>query len=108
MLSKIAYFSIISLGWTGLVFAQALKNPLKGSNTFGEVIVNLARAITFIGVPVAGIFIIYSGFLFVTARGSDEQITKAKTTLFYTIIGTVLIIGAWAIASALNDFAQKL
>lgn len=106
-MSKLTYFFIINLGLTSVVSAQ-IRNPLGNTTTFGAVIQNLARAITYVGVPLAGIFIIYSGFLFVTARGSDEQLTKAKTTFFWTIVGTILIIGAWAIASAINEFARSL
>lgn len=93
---------------TKSVFAQTLENPLGETKTFGEVIENLARAVAYVGVPMAGIFIIYSGFLFVTARGSEDQLKKAKTTFYWTIIGTILIVGAWAIASALNEFATGL
>ena len=109
-LPKLTYFSIINLGWVNFVLAQSqkLQNPLGQTTTFGAVIQKLARAITYVGVPLAGIFIIYSGFLFVTARGSDEQITKAKTTFFWTIVGTILIVGAWAIASVINEFARNL
>ncbi len=104
---KIKYFFALSLGLARPVFAQ-LKNPLRSATTFGAVIEKLAQAITYVGIPIAAIFIIYSGFLFVSARGNEEQIKKAKTTFFYTIIGTLLIVGAWAIARALNQFAGSL
>ncbi|MBI2507090.1 MAG: hypothetical protein HYW09_00565 [Candidatus Niyogibacteria bacterium] len=108
LLPKLAYFSIINLGLVNLVSAQILENPLGETKTFGEVILKLAQVITTVGIPLAGIFIIYSGFLFVTARGSDEQLKKAKTTFLWTIVGTILIVGAWAIANALNEFAKGL
>ncbi|OGZ30816.1 MAG: hypothetical protein A2931_01795 [Candidatus Niyogibacteria bacterium RIFCSPLOWO2_01_FULL_45_48] len=107
ILLKPANIYIISLGWANSVFAQTLKNPLKAEN-FGQVVESLARAITAIGIPLAAIFIIYSGFLFVSARGSEEQLKKAKTTFFWTMVGTLLIVGAWAIATAINQFAQGL
>lgn len=85
----------------------ALKNPIK-AETFGAVIEAIAKAVVEIGITVAGIFLIYSGFLFVSARGNAEQITKAKTVFFWTIIGALLVIGARVIATALNEFATGL
>lgn len=108
LFSKIKYFLAPGLGLTNSAFAQTLQNPLGQTTTFGAVVEKLAQAITTIGIPVAGIFIIYSGFLFVSARGSDEQLNKAKTTFFWTVVGTILIVGAWAIARALNQFAERL
>jgi len=105
-LPKFAYFSIITLGWAKLASAK-IKNPLNADN-FGKIIENLAQAITAVGIPLAVIFIIYSGFLFVTARGNDKKLEEAKNTFFWAIVGTILIIGAWALASALNEFAQGL
>ena len=113
-LPKTAIFYIINLGLVNLALAQqrqrvSLPNPLgEGTQTFRDVVVKLAQAITYIGIPIAGIFIIYSGFLFVSARGNEEQITKAKSTFFWTMVGTLLIVGAWAIATALSQFAEGL
>jgi hypothetical protein len=56
-----------------------------------------------IGIPLAALAIIYAGFLFVTARGSEEQVKKAKKTFLYTIIGTAILLGAWVIISAISD-----
>lgn len=107
-LFKIKYFLALNLGLANPAFAQKLDNPLGQTTTFGAVVEKLAQAITTIGIPIAGIFIIYSGFLFVSARGNEEQLNKAKTTFFWTVVGTILIVGAWAIARALNQFAEKL
>lgn len=106
-LPKIAYFSIINIGWAKLAFAQKIQNPLNADN-FGKIIENLAKAVTLIGIPLAAIFIIYSGFLFVTARGNEKKLEDAKNTFFWAVVGTILIIGAWVIARALNEFAQEL
>lgn len=42
----------------------------------------------------AGIFLIVAGFLFVTASGSAEQITKARQMLTNALIGVVIALGA--------------
>lgn len=105
-LPKFLSFSILELGLARLAFAQ-IENPLRSEN-FGQIIEGLARAIATIGIPIAAIFIIYSGLLFVTARGNEEQLTRAKKTLGWTLIGTILVVGAWVIAQALNALLQTL
>jgi len=54
------------------------------------------------------VMIIWSGFLFVTARGSDEQLKKAKSTFQWTIIGAVVLLGSSAIAKAIVNFVKGL
>ena len=48
---------------------------------------------------VAIIIIIYAGFMWMTAGGSDEKVGKAKKTLMAGLIGLGIIILAYAIAS---------
>jgi len=43
------------------------------------------------------IFIIYAGFLWLTAGGNDDQIKKAKTTIRRVIIGVIIVSLAYAI-----------
>jgi hypothetical protein len=61
-----------------------------------------------IGIPVAALAIIYSGFLFVFARGNSEKLTTAKDTLLYTLIGTAILLGAWAIAELISTTVTGL
>ena len=82
-------------------------NPII-SNTFGELMARIADAAAKIGLPLVAVFMIYSGFLFVSARGNEEQLTKAKTTFFWTIIGALLVVGAFAISLAIENFAKQL
>ncbi len=71
-----------------------LTNPLN-SQTIAQLVENIARLAAQIGIPVAAIFIIYSGILFITARGSEEQLKKAKTNFMWAMIGTAILMGAW-------------
>lgn len=84
-----------------------LENPL-ASETFADLIANVAEIVAEVGLPVAVIAIIYAGFLFATARGNEEQIKTAKKTFFWAIIGTALILGAWAISIAIEEFLLSL
>ena len=99
-------FFIISFGLARFVSAD-LENPLK-SKTFADLIANVAKIVAQIGFPIAALAIIYSGFLFVTARGNEKQLEDAKRTFLWTIIGTAILLGAWAIAIAVQTFITGL
>ena len=47
-------------------------------------------------VPIAAIMFAYSGFLLVTAAGSDTK-TKAKNIFFNTVLGLVFALAAYLI-----------
>lgn len=101
-------YAIMNLG--KVVFADEpglIKNPLK-YDTFGGLIKGFSDLVTKIGIPIATVFIIWSGLLFVTARGNEDQLKKAKSTFYWTILGTAILVGAYALASAIVDFAGKL
>lgn len=54
-------------------------------------------ALGFLGI-VAVVIVLYGGFMWMTAGGNEERITKAKQILTAGIIGLVIIVMAWAIA----------
>ena len=56
---------------------------------------------------VAIVLIIWSGFLFVTAMGDMTKLKKARSTLLWTIIGLAIIVGAWALSDAFQEFFIK-
>ena len=60
-----------------------------------------------IATPIVVLAIIYSGFLYVTARGNVEQTKKATTALTYAIIGGVIIIGSVAIAEIVGNVVES-
>lgn len=41
----------------------------------------------------------YAGFLWITARGEAKQVTKAKDILTQCIVGSVILVGAYALAN---------
>ena len=45
------------------------------------------------------ILIIYAGFLWMTAAGNEDKVTKAKATLFRGIIGLFIIVAAYVITA---------
>mgnify|MGYP006268480799 CR=1 FL=1 len=79
-----------------------LENPL-AFETIPDLLVAILNVIIVIAVPIIVFFIIYAGFLYVTAQGNAEQVRTATRALTYAIIGGVLILGAVAIAEIIGN-----
>lgn len=82
-------------------------NPIEADSVQG-LIKTLLIGIIKIGIPVIALAIIYSGFLYVFARGNPGKLETAHKSLLYTLIGTGLVFGAWAIAQLITDTVINL
>lgn len=82
-------------------------NPINDSTINGFIKTILEGALK-IGIPVVALAVIYSGFLFVVARGNPEKLTKAREALLYTLIGAAILLGSWAIAKLISDTVLAL
>lgn len=84
-------------------------NPIV-ANDFATLVGSIAEAVIEIGIPLAVLAIIFAGFRFViaSARGDEAGIRSAKTILWWTIVGTAVVVGAAAIAYAVVNFAKTV
>jgi hypothetical protein len=89
-----------------VVFGESLENPLALDSIDG-LILALITIVQIIAVPIVVFFVIYSGFLFVTARGNPDQLSRAKKSLIYAIIGGVVVAGAVAISTIVGNTAAE-
>lgn len=87
-----------------------IANPLgtTGPQNLPDFIKEIIKIVLIVGVPLLVLAIIYSGFLFVKAQGNPESLTKAKNSLLYTVIGGVLLLGAFVIATAIGQTVQDI
>ena len=87
-----------------------LDNPLakNGINTINDAVKAFMGAIVRIAIPFIVVFFIWSGLSFILARGNEKKILEAKNMFLYTIIGTLLILGAWAITNAIVGTVNSL
>ncbi|OGZ32654.1 MAG: hypothetical protein A3H02_01145 [Candidatus Niyogibacteria bacterium RIFCSPLOWO2_12_FULL_41_13] len=112
---KILFFAIIIsiiiiTGGTvvdAAIGATELENPIE-AKTFAKLVQGLADIIIKAGVPLVGIFIIYAGFMFVTAGGDEKKLETAKTTFYWTMIGAAVLLGSKVLATAIVDLVEKL
>lgn len=105
--------ALVSLSAIPYYFAMAaaggskLDNPIS-VGSFPDFIALLLKIAVQIGFPVAVLFIIYSGFLFVKAQGNETELTKAKKALTWTIIGTAVLLGASVLSYAIQNTINQL
>lgn len=95
----------------GIIEAEnpTIGNPIESTaSNIPQFIRAILDLVVKIGGPIVIFFIIYSGFLFVVARGNPEKINIAKTTLFWTIIGAVIILGAVTISIAISGTIDQI
>ena len=86
-----------------------LENPIANTaNDIPEVISLIIDIITIIAIPVLTIIFMYAGFLFVTAMGDKTKLAKAKSMFWGAVIGTALVLGANAMAEALQGTIDAL
>lgn len=79
-----------------------LHNPIP-ADSLEEFIATILKGVIKVGIPLVVIMIIYSGFLFVTALGNTEKLSKAKDALLWSVVGAAVLLGSWAIAELIVD-----
>ncbi|MBI5003638.1 hypothetical protein HZC00_00915 [Candidatus Kaiserbacteria bacterium] len=89
--------------------AGYLNQPLNSSfSTIPAFIAGFLKALVMIALPIISLFIVYTGFLFVKARGKPTELATAKRAFFYVMIGAVLILAAWLIANLIGNTVSQL
>lgn len=95
---------------SGTKINTGIGNPLEnaGVSDITSFIESILRFVVMIGIPIITLAIIYSGFLFVVARGNPEELKKAKKTFLYTLVGAALLLGSFVIANAIKGTVDQI
>lgn len=105
-IAVIASFALLLLP-AGSATAQSLDNPIT-ANSLEEFLRMILAAVIAILFPIVVLFIVYTGFLFVTAQGNPQKINEAKTYLIYTVIGALIVLGAQALSLAIEASINEI
>jgi hypothetical protein len=92
----------------GQVGSTGLQNPLKNINSLEDLLDSVLAAIIQLGTIILTLALVYTGFLFVMARGNPEEISKARGVLLWTVIGGLILLGAQGIKSVIFETAHDL
>lgn len=86
-----------------------LANPLNSNfDSVPKFIAGALRIVVLVGLPIISLFIVYSGFLFLLAQGNQTKLNTAKNNFLYVILGSILLLGAWVIATLIGGTVTQL
>lgn len=85
-----------------------LLNPLNSGTSLPDLLAEILQFVVRIGTVVVVLMVIYVGFKFVMARGEPGAITEARQALLWTVVGALILLGAQAIATAIQATAYAL
>jgi len=92
-------FFLPQIGLTQDEFGLGDVDTALGAGDLKQIISNIINVfLGFLGI-LATIIILYGGFIWMTAKGNTEQVEKAKKTIINGVIGLVIIMLSYAIAS---------
>jgi len=86
---------------------DGINNPI-ASTSLQEFLGKLLEAIVTLLYPILVLALVYSGFLFVTAKGNPEQLQKARTVLQWVVVGAVIIFARWLIADIIGTTVNEV
>lgn len=87
--------------------SQSFENPL-GYSSISELLRAVLDAVVTIAFPFIVLFLVYAGFLFVSAQGNEEKLGTAKKVFLWTVVGGLLILGAEALSIAIEGTVEEL
>jgi len=86
-----------------------LNNPLREDVSSIPDLFNIILDIVMIfAIPIIVFFIIYAGFLYVTARGNVDTVQKAHRAILYSLLGAVIILGAKALMVIISGTVDSI
>lgn len=88
--------------------ATGLTNPLNGIDTLPQFLNAILAGVVQIGTIILILALVYTGFLFVAARGNAEEIQGARSALLWTVIGGLILLGASAIGLVIEGTVNGL
>ncbi|QQR65380.1 hypothetical protein IPH92_02265 [Candidatus Kaiserbacteria bacterium] len=73
-----------------------------------EFLLNIIDILLVFALPLIILYIMYAGYLFVTAQGNPGKVTEARTALLWAVVGGVIVLGAKIIVDVIQQTAGAL
>lgn len=92
LLLIIIFYGILLVGFyvSAADDVMTIPDPLEGK-TIQEIISSIMDLLAVIGIGVATIMIIWGGIQYMTAGANEQQVTSAKKTIIWAIIGLAIV-----------------
>ena len=92
-----------------IAYAATIQNPIN-AQTFEDLVQGLVGTLLPIATIMGALAIIVTGFqlIIATLGGNTSGLATAKKHLIWALIGTAIVVAAYALAEAAIQFAQEL
>ncbi len=85
-----------------------ITNPLGKTTSLQDVILNVVKVVQILLMMAAVVYIIWAGFLFVTAKGDTAKVVKARNSLLWAMVGVALVLGAQVIVTTIKNSVNSV
>ena len=97
--SKMLFADVISGG--------GISNPIN-IDSIQDLIKSILDIVIAIGTPIAVLFLVFSGFKFITAQGNTTKLTEARKYFMWTLVGIVILLGAGLLSEIVAGTIDQL
>ncbi|HAJ44885.1 MAG: hypothetical protein UV53_C0009G0024 [Candidatus Azambacteria bacterium GW2011_GWE1_42_9] len=106
ILALLFFFAIMIIGaQSALAQIIDIPNPLGPEGlTIPGLVAKIATWLLEIGSVIAVIVILWAALVFMTSGGNKERVTQARQTLWYAIIGLIVLLLASGVAELIKNF----
>lgn len=77
---------------------------LAGTSDYKQLLVKVIDFLLELSGAVSVLFVLYGGFMYMTAGSNDDQVKKGKMAIQYALIGVVIITLSYAIVHVVVNF----
>ncbi len=92
--------------WNQLEWNQCLEKGIATLSCIPIVFRNVINAALFFVGVVALVFIIFSGFKFMSSGADPKQVEGARNTLVYALIGLIVVLSSFFVLNFISDITQ--
>ena len=113
-------FIISMLGVPAITFAQqsqspgnnppgsgGLTNPLS-SSTIDQLMDKILGWVVLVGGVFVVLMLVFTGFKFVEAQGNSEKLQSARQSLYWTVLGALILLGAFTLKDVITATVSAL
>jgi hypothetical protein len=99
---------IFLLAETNNYIKPPIGNGADGGTDLQTIFMNVLSMVQTIMIMAATLYLLYAGFMFVTAKGDPAKIKKAQGALLWGLVGAALILTAEVLALGIGDTVKEV
>ena len=112
-IARVLFLAICSVPCVAIAATGAsgsmIQNPLDSAySSIPLFIAGFLKVMVEVGLPIVALFLLIAGFRFVSAGGNESKLSEAKENFKFVIIGALLILGAWVIATLIGNTVSQV